>query len=297
MRNLRTPWGAMVFAVLIFVASLASAEIYRWTDNVGKVHFTQDLGQVPPEHRAASKSRAAAPPGRNPIQHFTPPSPSPPARGAPLRSGARFRKAGKVHRIRVQRAGSSMTVMVRINDRLDVPFIIDTGATHVVIPLFAAEELGIAVEGPGVRTLPVSTANGVVEVPAVMLDSVQLGSARVDDVSGVVLKNMRMGLLGLAYFNHFTYNINAQTGEITLTENDLAEDGILRGGRARSQWTNSFRMMHRQLGWAEDQLKEVPFGRAREMRRAEEQLALYEERLQLLEAEADDAHVPFSWRD
>ena len=38
--------------LLLALPSLLSAEIYRWTDSDGRVHFTQDLSRVPPAHRA-----------------------------------------------------------------------------------------------------------------------------------------------------------------------------------------------------------------------------------------------------
>ena len=43
-------------ALLIGAAGLhtAAAEVYKWTDESGQVHFTQDLFQVPPRYRAAA---------------------------------------------------------------------------------------------------------------------------------------------------------------------------------------------------------------------------------------------------
>jgi len=190
-----------------------------------------------------------------------------------------------------------MHVTVRLNGSLDVPFIIDTGATSVVVPMNAAKELGLPVEGPGVRKVSVRTANGVVEVPVVMLDSVQMGSAIVRDVSGIAMTTMTTGLLGLSFFNNFTYNIDAQRGLVTLTENDLAAQGILRGGRSRAQWVAEFRGHHLQIETAEQLLDEVSFGRSRERARAEERVSRIRGGLRALESEADDAHVPFSWRD
>lgn len=190
-----------------------------------------------------------------------------------------------------------MGVMVRINDQLDVPFILDTGATDVVLPMWAARELGLEVEGPGVRTSPRSTANGRIEAPVVMLDSVQLGTAVVQNVGGLALEQMDTGLLGLSFFNHFTYNIDAARGIVTLTENTLAEDGVLRGGRGRGQWQSEFRGAHLTIEMAESRIDAVPFGRARERARAEAWLERSIQRLELLDIEADEARVPFSWRD
>ena len=57
---MRTALG-LGFALLLALPSWSSAEIYRWTDAEGRVHFTQDLSQVPPDHRAQAEESAAAP--------------------------------------------------------------------------------------------------------------------------------------------------------------------------------------------------------------------------------------------
>ncbi len=290
----RTVRGFLLVGIVL-LCSPCSAEIYSWADESGRMYFTQDLGQVPVQHRADAKVRAEAPAGLTSVQRYTPPKP--PARIDSRRASSRSKSNGKVHRIRVQRAGSSMAVTVRINDQLDVPFILDTGATDVVLPMWAARELGLAVEGPGVRTSPRSTANGRIDAPVVMLDSVQLGTAVVRNVGGLALEQMDQGLLGLSFFNHFTYNIDAARGIVTLTENTLAADGVLRGGRGRGQWENEFRNAQRMIEFAKSRLDEVPFRRARARTRAEGWLEEATERLELLDLEADDAHVPFSWRD
>jgi clan AA aspartic protease (TIGR02281 family) len=289
----RTARGFLLVGILL-ACFPSSAEIYSWADETGRMYFTQDLGQVPMEHRADSKTRADhQPEGPSSIQHYTPPRP--PARIDRRRDSRP--SSSKVHRIRVQRAGSSMGVTVRINGQLDVPFILDTGATDVVLPMWAARELGLAVEGPGVRTSPRSTANGRIDAPVVMLDSVQLGSAVVKNVGGLALNQMQTGLLGLSFFNHFTYNIDAARGIVTLTENSLAEDGVLRGGRGKGQWQSEFRGAHLTIEMARNRLENVPFGRARERDRAQAWLESSAAKLELLDVEADEANVPFSWRD
>lgn len=284
-----------VLAALCVACLPASGEIYRWTDAAGKMHFTQDLAQVPLRVRAAAKDAAEAPKVDSPVQHYTPPPP--PARLSKVRGAKHAAKSGKTHKVQVQRAGPSMRVVVRINGELDVPFILDTGATDVVLPLYAAKKLGLKVSGPGVRTTPRQTANGTIHAPVVMLDSVKLGTAEVNDVSGLALENMSYGLLGLGFFNHFTYNIDSANGIVTLTENNLAEEGVLRGGKGKAEWQSEFFTAHGRIERVKLRVEEAPFGRSRERERLEAIHTDSLERLRLLEAEADDVRVPFAWRD
>ncbi len=294
MFRLRTTIPAVLAFALLLVAQPGLAQIYRWVDGNGKMHFTQDLAQIPVAYRAAAKARADAPKKEIPIQTYNAPAP---ARIEGRSRAPKSTKRGRTHKIRVQGTGSSMRVSVRINGELDVPFIIDTGATGVVLPMWAAKQLELEVEGPGVRTSYVQTANGTVQVPVIMLESVKLGTARVENVSGIALDTMSEGLLGLAFFNHFTYNIEAASGLLTLTENNLAQEGVLRAGRSKSQWTGDFYRANLRIEVAEQQLSDAPSTHRREKEKRRSQLADAKNRLRLLENEADEARVPFSWRD
>jgi clan AA aspartic protease (TIGR02281 family) len=276
----------------------ARAEIYRWTDASGRVHFTQDLSQVPAAQRPAAEAAAAQKPDRSRIQIYRPPATPQSARSGGDAAGPASYiggTSGPVHRIRVQRAGNSMQVVARINGRLDVPFHIDTGATDVVLPQWAAEKLDLDLDEA--RTGVYGTANGVVEQKLVQLRSVSVGGAEVENVPATVSPQMRFGLLGLSYFNHFKYDIDPVAGVVTLRRNDLAERGVLRGGRSEAQWRAQFNALERRIARKTTQRDEVPFGRTRQREAREAELARLHQELKRLHGEADDAHVPYSWRD
>ncbi|HSJ95524.1 MAG TPA: TIGR02281 family clan AA aspartic protease, partial [Myxococcota bacterium] len=229
--------------LLLFAAlppALAAAEIYRWTDAEGRVHFTEDLSRVPPEQRGAARENAAAPPSDR-VQTFS----APPAARAPA-ARPRGMRPGRAHQVPVERAGNAMVVPVRLNGRTVAPFLLDTGASYVLVPARVAEEAGIRV-GPDTRTLSFTTANGVVEQPVVTLDSVELGTARADQVAAAISDRIEIGLLGLSFFNRFTYQIDAAAGLVTLVENDLAESGHIVGGRSETQWRGEFHALRARL--------------------------------------------------
>jgi clan AA aspartic protease (TIGR02281 family) len=267
----------------------ASAEIYRWSDETG-THFTQDLGQVPPKYRRQAEEAAKKGPSPTPRVVWSS-GPAPAARNeAPAPAG----QAGRTHRVGVERAGSSLLVMVRLDDRVDAPFLIDTGASDVLVPLGVAKQLGI--DTGAARTKRYATANGVVEHPVVTLRSVSLGGARVENVPASVSPNMNVGLLGLSFFNHFTYNIDAAQGIVTLTRNDLAASGGIRGGRSEAQWRAEYASMRARIGQVEREYETKSSHKSQERRRLEEQRQELERQLALLDEEADRARVPMAWR-
>jgi len=274
-------------------------EIYTWTDAAGHSHYTQDLQSVPAEHRGAARQRAneGAAPSR--VQTFSS-APAAPAPGAGHRAAARRRVAsarsrGRVHHIAVDRAGTGMIVLVRINGRAVAPFMVDTGASYVLLPRAVAEEAGVEA-GPDARTMRFTTANGVVEQPIVTLDSVELGSAQADDVPASVSPSMEIGLLGLSFLNRFTYQVDAAAGMLTLVENDLAEGGDLRGGRSENQWRMEFGGLQRRIDEIEFQRDGTPSSRSRLHAELDEQQVEAERQLEALDAEADQANVPDTWR-
>ena len=277
----------------LLLGAPAAAEIYRWVDAGGNVHFTEDLQKVPPEQRRAAES-AAGQPARSKVQVYeAPPASVSRSAGAARRTGGE--SAGRVYRIRVEQAGSSMRVPVRVNGRLDVPFLIDTGATDVVLPAWAAQELGLDLANA--RSGLYSTANGVIEQKLVRLDSVALGGAVVDSVPAAVSASMSEGLLGLSFFNHFKYDVDPVDGVVTLVRNDLAETGVLRGGKSEAQWRQSFAFAAARIAQAESELASAPSSRTRRREALAGEVERLRDELSQLHAEADDARVPPGWRD
>lgn len=287
---------ALAGALLATAAPSARGEIYRWTDADGRVHYTQDLQGVPPEHRAAARERAGAADGPSRVQTFSS-EPAAQAPSAPRRrafaSGARGER--RVHRIPVERAGNGMIVPVRLNGRVVAPFLVDTGASYVLVPESVAEEAGI-LPGPEARKLQFSTANGIVEQAVVSLESVELGTAVAEDVPASISPTLEVGLLGLSFFNRFTYQVDAASGVLTLVDNDLAANGDLRGGRSHSQWRSEFEGMRRRIGAIEARRDETPSSRSRLHAELDRLQREAERELDLLDAEADEAHVPDAWR-
>ncbi len=289
---------AALALTLAVPAGPAGAEIYRWTDENGRVHFTQSLNEVPRKYRRQAEDNAArSAASRSRVQTYSSKSKTP-ARTPPAsvaRTGAASGgDAGRVHRIRVQRAGTSMYVNVRLNNGVTAPFIIDTGASDVLVPGAVARKLGLDLANA--RTQRYRTANGVIESPVVMLRSVTLGTATVENVPASVSDQMSVGLLGLSFFNHFNYNIDAARGVVTLTRNDLAESGVIRGGRSEAQWRAEFRDVRMRLQYARAELDGKSASKSRLRERLQGGIEELERQLDLLETEADAARVPMAWR-
>ena len=103
-------------------------------------------------------------------------------------------------------AGGNHVVQVQINGRATVPMMLDTGASDVVIPRAAAQRAGIT-QHDYRGTQRYSTANGMVEQPAITLREVRVGDATVKMVRGSISDSMEIGLLGASFLRNFEYSI------------------------------------------------------------------------------------------
>lgn len=95
----------------------------------------------------------------------------------------------------------------RINHH-EVVFLLDTGATDISIPAAVARRIGLR-HGAAHKAV---TANGVIEVHATRLDSVELGAIVLEDVRASINPYMGGGeiLLGMSFLRQLDFS---QTGD------------------------------------------------------------------------------------
>jgi len=260
------------------------AEVYRWTDAEGNLHFTQRLDQVPPEYRQQARESAAA--------EAVAPAASIQTYSRSGRSGAASAagRYDKEIRIPFVRDGSLMRVSVRLNDELYAPFLIDTGASGVSLPSHIAEQLGIRIRSDTPH-IEVFTAAGVVSRPIVTLQSVELGRARVEGLDATVNPAMQVGLLGGTFFNNFVYQVDAAEGEIILVRNDR-----IRGGLDEDGWRARFDSLRDPIERLDAYLESDEILPASERARLERNREALRTQLEALDQHANRVSVPHRWR-
>jgi clan AA aspartic protease (TIGR02281 family) len=277
--------AALVASIcLLGMSAPAGAEVYRWTDATGRIHFTEDLSQIPQAHRAAAERQAAAPKSDR-LQTYSSNEARPPGRRAGSGGSGRSIQVPFTHQ------GTLMVVDVRLNDSVTAPFYVDTGASGISIPLTLASRLGLGI-GPDTKRVLVRTANGVVSEPVVVLDAIELAGARVERLEAVVSSSMPIGLLGGSFFNNFVYQVDAAEKTITLTPNPNVHAG---GNEA--EWRQRFRGVRDALVRVEAKLERTPSTHQQKIQELTASKRELEAALRELEAEADQEDVPHAWRE
>jgi len=191
MSRLPKRFGSLLISlVLLGLAPAPSlADVYHWQDADGRLVFSdQPVADRPGLVQLAYAPRELA----------TPP------------------RARRGTAVPFQRAEGLMLVRVRLNDRVEAPFFIDTAASGVSLPTSVAKALGGGLEQVGRAT--VQTAGGQRELGVVRLDTIELQGLRVSGVAGTVNPELEIGLLGASFLRHFNYLVDNAGGVIVFEQ-------------------------------------------------------------------------------
>lgn len=192
----------MILVFSLGLRLLGAAEYYRWVDENGVLHITDNLHNVPAKQRE----------GANRIQtRESPRAPEPEIKPAPPAP----RKAS----IPFERNGNIVIVPVTLNNRQTIKLVVDTGASYTFISHALARDLAIDVSRTA-KTVPFHTANGVVEAPLTNLDSITVGGMEIKNLTAAVHDTTpdatAAGLLGLNFLSNFRMDIDTQRGLLHL---------------------------------------------------------------------------------
>jgi clan AA aspartic protease (TIGR02281 family) len=170
--------------------------MFRWTDEGGVVHFTDNPHNVPENHRA-NASRIEV----------------------PVRSALPGTRHPEKVSIPLEIKGQVAVVSALLNRRAQASFIVDTGATYTIISRATAKELEIDL-GRNLPEIRFQTANGIIIAPVVSLDSIEVKGMRVNDLTVAVHDfspdQSISGLLGLNFLSRFRMDIDTQSRILVL---------------------------------------------------------------------------------
>ncbi len=276
----------VTFAVLV---PPSYGEMYRWVDEKGTVHFTDDLSSIPEKYREDVETRKSSKETSNPQPREITQSPLP----------AKVAEPGEVTVDLVRRGEVSYTEVV-LNGNLKQYLVVDTGASFTIISRGAAKELGITID-EYTPVIPTATASSVIFNPLVTLKSVRVGEAEVENVDALVhdLPGSTAGLLGNSFLSEFKVVLDSANGRMTLYSLRETPSPDRPGGYGRDFWVSKFRTCHQvldQLNKMKQRYKEKG-GSSTELTRVNNAIQHFENQLSELERKASNAGVPRNWRE
>jgi clan AA aspartic protease (TIGR02281 family) len=283
-------YGFLISVVIFILLPPAGyGEMYKWVDEKGAIHFTDDLSNIPEKFRPSVQLRNDFPRETS--------SPDPPLKSKPEQLPNAAEPKGI--EIGLARKGELLVAEGLLNGRVRHPFIVDTGASYSVITQQAAKDLDLAIDET-TPFIPVSTVSSIILVPLVTLRSLRVGNAEVPQVD-VLVHNMpssRDGLLGSTFLHHFKVVLDPIQGRMTLFPIQGKTSADRPGGYGRDYWVGRFRFNHWNLG----ELKKTKIqleakGPRSELNRVNNAIRYFENQLSELERKASFAGVPRNWRE
>jgi predicted aspartyl protease len=202
-----------IAAIVLVAAGLAAsapapvaAEIYRYTDERGQSVYVEGLDNVPQAFRA----RAV------PLGLRNAPAAATPAPGAPAGASgaASVPKTGTTIKYT---PGQRIMVDAKINGSTNAQLLLDTGADKTMINPRVLLAAGASLSRP-VGAAQVTGVGGSEQVSFVIVDSLEVGGARVDQlaVASYDVASAGDGLLGRDFLDRFSVTIDSTNGVVTL---------------------------------------------------------------------------------
>jgi len=281
--------------ILVCIALLAIfilpsyAEMYKWVDDKGTVHFTDDLSTIPEKYREDAETRK---PSKG---TSTPPSQP---QEKPRFSPSQIASEEDGITVPLYRKHELLFAEVVLNGTVKRYFIVDTGASFTLINKATAQELGIS-EDENTPYIRAASVSGIISAPLVTLRSVRVGDAEVENVETLVYPMMAGGdgLLGNSFLNKFRVSIDSMNGKMMLHSMKGTPSPDRPGGYGRDYWVGQFRFYNGNLEQLRNQKAKIEGkGASGELVRVNNAIRYFENQLSELERKASFAGVPRNWR-
>lgn len=278
----------LILTILMALALPASAEMYKWVDEKGTVHFTDDISSIPEKYREDVEERKTS--KETPDQEV---------REKPAPAPAQKSSEPEGFEVNLVRRSELWLSEVTLNNRLRSFFIVDTGASFTVINSQMAKELGLSIDET-TPFIPIYTASQLIFTPLVTLKSIRVGEAEVENIDVLIhnLPSNAAGLLGNSFLNKFRVVLDSAQGKMTLFSAKGIASPDRPGGYGRDYWVGQFRFYNRNL----TELKKLKArydsrGAGTELNRVNYAIRYFENQLSELERRASSAGVPRNWRE
>ncbi len=189
---------------------------------------------------------------------------------------------------------SCPVVEARINDKVDVKMLVDTGASISFLSEDIFNKLNVRKDdfkGP----FYIMTGGGLIETWSIEVDSVSVGDLRQEKLDMMISyypsANLD-GILGQDFLTYYRYEINPETKEISFYQ--LGKGQTLYGGRSGEWWQNKFSVVRDFLNYWIYVKRE--YSERKWQNAADVMITHYRHQMNVLETDASRAGVPRKFR-
>jgi hypothetical protein len=295
---------SIVLPVLIIIYVLFApvfswgGEFYKWIDEEGSAHITDNLSLVPPQYQSQFEKK---------IQQMKASS------DEAARQNANFERsiqsaAGLKHfevpYVAFEGASRRIIIPVTFNESIEARLLLDTGSPGLMISPKLAGRLGLLNgEEDGNVKIQAAGIGGSVSAVLAVVDSIRVGSARSEFLPAVIAKipsDAFEGLVGMDFMAH--YRIGIDTNRNVVIFNELAPQVDRPGGHDEIWWRSNFQYFAHLRAESAKQIDDLEIGngmsseKEKRLIAAKKQHDAADELCRKLERYARENAVPTGWR-
>ena len=281
-----SPWiklsCALGILVILTLASPSQSAIYKWKDENGKVHFTDNLSKIPPQYRKKGELKTmkdAPAEASEPVELLYP------------------EKQSNSYAIPVKAYGDGhFIVEALINGKIKANLMVDTGATMVILSDQLGERLRIT-DNKDLPTMSFNTAGGKVETPLFVLESLKIGNAEVFALEASTNPNFKGGvdgLLGMSFLGEFKLEMDRENSKMLLKPT-VERGEKLWDGHNEAWWRNKYETYVQNMRKLRHYVNKYMMS-AKEYHNSRMMIAHYSKLYDALDKRADQVNLPKKYR-
>jgi hypothetical protein len=285
----------LLFLFLMFQPVFSSAaDLYKWADEEGVVHMTDDLSQVPPQYR-------------NQVDRKTLETTIQPDRKAESQiSGNNLRTGSRHFEVPYQAfEGTSRRIIIPVtfNESVSARLLLDTGSPGLMISPELAGRLGLLDEQGGGLYVMAGGIGGSVPAILAVVDTVRVGEARAEFLPATITQipsGEFEGLVGMDFMANYRIGIDTKNSVVAFYE--LPPQADRPGGHDEAWWRSNFQTFASlRAEWSSylenlEKKQMTSSERERQTKIARNQYDQADKLCRKLERYARDNAVPVQWR-
>ncbi len=247
-----------IFFVLLLIASSAQAQMYRWKDSQGRLHFTDSLQQVPEQYRP--KSTLPQPTEKLNIIPATTPQLQP-ATGASQVIKEKDSQALKIPYIDREGSADRVIVNIRFNNQVTAPILVDTGSPGLILGASLARELGLLSNDTSNLLVLISGIGGYTVAARTIVDELNVGPIKERVIPAHVIEDSSdayRGLIGMDILAGYSVTIDTVNKCLVATKQPPSSQRP--GGHERRWWQRNFRQILSYVSFWEEQIDRLDSG-------------------------------------
>jgi predicted aspartyl protease len=226
----------MIFCFCLYASTVLAGKVYKWRDDQGRMHFTDNQQNIPKEAREKLEEfelktdESLASSEKNEIEKTV------------IKEEDVEKNQITIPFVAKEGMDSRIIVDVKFNNKVTVPMLLDTGSPEVIICAKLASQLGLFSEDGNNLIDFISGIGGGQMALRTIIDKIDIGEVTEEFIPTHIVPSMSDsfdGLIGMNILSGYNITIDSINNKLILTPNPAAKD--LPAGRDKSWWKRTFR--------------------------------------------------------